>query len=274
MPYTLGQIVSGLPAKAAGRGNWGTTADGSLGMIAAQQAVMEITETAELEELKYQTPIPPLGPLQMTAGNPIVPIANLLATIAGNTNFPQFQSIASQFVDITDVYTFWIWFQGGVNQSGRILEYRRIPAADMYTYGVTSSNQQSFGVAPPVYYSRFGAVLQLAPSPDQSYFYFVRVKLRHPWPSSSLNNAVIFAPDSWMEIFQYSAILRLAMNEGIQDSSIYKTAADFLTSRGMAPWQLRNLQMQRDERHNSRSMSLRANVYTHRLWPPLPLSRT
>ena len=264
MAYTLGQIVAGIPAKSAGRNNWGTTADGSLGINAAQQAVMEITETAELEELKYQTPVPPQTPLQMTAGNPIVPIASIIATIAGNTSFPAFQSIAANFSDITDIYTFWIWFAGGTNQSGRTLEYRRITAADMYTYGITSSNQQSFGIAPPVYYSRFNQYLQVAPAPDQNYLFFVRPKLRHPWPTSSLVNAPIFAPDSWMEIFQYAAVARLAMNEGIQDSGIYKTAMDFLKTRGMDPWSLRNLQMQRDERHNSRSMSLRTAVYTFR----------
>lgn len=264
MPYTLGDIVTGLPAKGGGRDNWGVTADNSLGINAAQQAVQEITETAELEELKYQTPIPPLTAIQMTAGNPVIPITTILATIAGNTNYPQFQSIAAQITDITDVWAFWIWFQGGVNQSGRLLKYRRIPAVDMYTYGVTSSNQQSFGVAPPVYYSRFGKVLQVGPAPDQSYFYFTRTQLRHPFPLSSLAAATIFAPDSWKEIFQRAAIVKLAMDEGIQDTSIYKTNVDFLEKRGMAPWQLRTLQMQRDERKNERALSLRSEVYTFR----------
>jgi hypothetical protein len=264
MAYTLGNIVSGIPAKAGGRNNWGTTADGSLGIVAAQQAVMEITETAELEELKYQTPVPPQTALQMTAGQPIVPIATLIGTIAGNTAYPQFQSISANFSDITDVYSFWIWFSGGVNQSGRLLEYRRIPADDMYTYGVTSSNVQSYGIAPPVYYSRFNQYLQVGPAPDQSYFYFVRTKLRHPWPASGLASATIFAPDSWMEVFQRAAVVKLASDEGIQDSSIYKTNADFLEMRGMAPWQLRTLQQQRDERHNSRSLSLRTPVYSFR----------
>lgn len=265
MSYTLGQIVAGLPAKGAGRQNWGTTTDGSVGIIAAQQAVMEITESAELEELKYQTPVPPLtGILQMTAGNPVISIASILATIQSNTNFPQFQSIYSQFTDITDIYTFWLWFQGSYMQSGRLLEYRRVTATDMYTYGVTSNNSGSYGTAPPVYVTRFNQNLQVGPAPDQNYLFFVRPKLRHPWPSSSLAAATIFAPDTWMQIFQYAAIRQLAADEGMQDSSIYKTATDFLEKRNMAPWQLRKLQMQRDEMHNSRSLSLRTGVYTFR----------
>ncbi len=265
MAYTLGQIVAGIPAKSGGRNNWGVQTDGSLGINAAQQVVMEITETAELEELKYQTPVPPLtGILQMTAGNPIIPISSILATIAANTNYPQFQPLSSEIYDITDVYTFWLWFQGGVGNSGRNLEYRRVTATDMYTYGVTSQNVGSYGTAPPVYYTRFGSNLQVGPAPDQSYYFFVRPKLRHPWPASSLASAPIFAPDSWMQIFQYAAVCQLAKDEGIQDSSIYKTAMDFLEARGMAPYQLRQVQMLRDERHNSRSLSLRTPVYSFR----------
>lgn len=264
MSYTLGQIVAGLPAKSGGRNNWGLTADGSLGIVAAQQAVMEITETAELEELKYQTPVPPLtGIMQMTAGTPVISIASILATIPGNTNYPQFQAVAANIVDITDVYTFWLWFQGGVGQSGRNLDFRVITALDMYTYGITSNNAGSYGTAPPVYYSRFGSNLQVGPAPDQNYFFFVRPKLRHPWPSSSLSSAPIFAPDSWQQIFQYAAVYQLAKDEGMTDQSFAVTALNFLKQRGMDPYTLRQVQRLRDERHNSRSLSLRTQVYTH-----------
>lgn len=265
MSFTLGNIVSNLPAKSGGRNSWGNTADGSFPIIQAQQAVMEITETAELEELKYQTPVPPqTGILQMSVGVPVTPISTILATIATNANYPQFSTIATQIVDITDVFTYWIWFGGGVNSAGRTLEYRRITTLDMYTYGVTSNSNSSFGVAPPVYYSRFGSNLQVGPAPDRTYFNFLRVQLRHPFPTSSLAAAPIFAPASWQEAFEYATILKLAAGEGIQDSSIYKTAKDWLESRGMAPWQRRTLQQMRDERHNARALSLRTAVYTYR----------
>jgi hypothetical protein len=268
--YTLGQIVSGLPAKGGGRLNWGTTTDNSLGMIAAMQAVIEITETAELEELKYQTPVPPATALSLTAGNPIIPISSLLATIAGNTAYPQFEPYSSLFTDVTDQYDGWLWFQGSgfqpnaVNQSGRVIEYRRVVAVDMFTYGVTSSTQTSYGTAPSVYYTRFNQNYQIGPSPDQNYPFFFRLKLRHPFPATSQASMPIFAPDSWMQVFQYAAIEQLAKDEGIDSSSsICKTAKEFLESRGMAMWQLRKLQRDRDETHNQRSMSLRTSRYTY-----------
>ena len=132
----------------------------------------------------------------------------------------------------------------------------------MYSFGITSNQQAGYGVAPPVYFSRFGSNLQVGPSPDQNYAYFFRVKLRHPFPTSSLAAAAIFAPDRWLQIFQYSAIRQLAADEGIQDSSIYKTASEYLEKRGMLPWQLAQLQMQRDEKHNERQASFRAAKYT------------
>jgi len=69
-----------------------------------------------------------------------------------------------------------------VNQAGRTLKYRRIPTIDTYSYGITSNVANQLGVAPPVYYSRFGNNLQVGPVPDQNYQYFVRMKLRHPFP--------------------------------------------------------------------------------------------
>jgi hypothetical protein len=267
--YTLGQIVVGLPAKSGGRNNWGVTSDNSLGMVAAMQVIDEITETAELEELKYQTPVPPLTPLSLTVGNPIVPISTLLGSIAGNTNYPQFQAYGSNFVDITDQYDGWLWFQGSgfqpnaVNQSGRIIEYRRVPAVDMYTYGVTSNTQTSYGTAPSVYYTRFNQNFQLGPSPDQAYPYFFRLKLRQFFFATAQATTPIFAPSTWMQIFQYAAVLQLAKDEGISDASFVKTANDFMTSRGMDMYNLRQVQMKRDERHNQRSLSLRTSRYTH-----------
>ncbi len=272
MSYTLGQIVAGLPAKSGGRLNWGVTTDNSIGMVAAMQVIDEITETAELEELKYQTPVPPATPLALTAGNPIVPISTLLATIAGNTAYPQFQAYITAggaFVDVTDQYDGWIWFQGNqyssnaVNQSGRVIEYRRVPAVDMYTYGVTSNVQTSYGTAPSVYYTRFNQNFQLGPSPDQSYSYFFRLKLRQPFLSTGQAATTIFAPSTWMQIFQYAAVLQLAKDEGIADASFVKTAEQFMSSRGMDMYNLRQVQMKRDERHNSRSLSLRTSRYTH-----------
>ncbi len=198
--FSIASCVANLPAKLGNRQNLGipiaggpnatnmNLADGSLAVSAVLEAIKELTETWEFEELKYQTFVPPQTALSLAQGNPIVTIASLLATIATNTNFPLFQAL--NFIDLTDIYTFWMWFSGGVNQAGRTLKYRRVTTVDSYSYGITSNTQGNLGTAPPVFYTRFGQVLQVGPIPDQAYQFFVRMKLRHPftapWAGSSL----------------------------------------------------------------------------------------
>lgn len=262
MSFTIGNCVSGLPPLFNNRTNIGSTADGTVGTVAVIQAIQQLTETFEFEELKYQTPVPPATTLSLIQGNPVVPIASLLATIAGNTLYPQFQGAAAGlFVDITDVYTFWMWFSGGVNQAGRVLEYRRIPVVDLYSYGITSNQQGNLGQAPPVYFSRFGASLQVSPVPDQNYQFFVRMKLRHPFPASSFATQTVFVPDSWQQAVQYLACYNIALGEGAVD--YIKMYTDRLMALGIdiSVLTLRS-QMSRDERHNSRALSLRTGSYT------------
>jgi hypothetical protein len=262
MSYTVGDCVTGLPAKFDNRTDLGVTTDGSIGVVAVTDAIQNLTETFEFEELKYQTPVPPAATLSLVQGNPVVTIASLLATIAGNTNFPQFQPIAAEFVDITDVYTFWMWFAPGISGAGRALEYRRVTTIDLYSYGVTSNQIGQLGQAPPVYYSRFGSVLQVGPVPDQNYQFFVRVKLRQPFPAATVSAQVVFMPDSWKQAVQYLACYNLALNEGAE--TYMAMFAQKLLALGIDVDVLKlRAQMERDEKHNSRQMSLRTASYTH-----------
>src|SRR5208282_3026611 len=118
--FTIGDCVPNIVTKFGNRQNLNTTADGSQTITAIMETIKELTETYEFEELKYQTPVPNATPLNLTAGNPVVPIATLLATIQGNAIYPQFQN--QNIIDISDIYTFWMWFAGGVNQAGRTLD--------------------------------------------------------------------------------------------------------------------------------------------------------
>jgi hypothetical protein len=187
--FIIGNCIANLPVKFGGRQDLNNLADGSKPVTAVMEAVKELTETYEFEELKYVTPVPSLTPLSLTAGNPVVSIASLLATIPTNSAlYPQFQG--QNIIDLSDIYTFWMWFAGGVNQAGRTLKYRRIPTIDTYSYGITNNSAGQLGVAPPVFFSRFGNQLQVGPVPDQNYQYFVRMKLRHPFPVGGTTNFV------------------------------------------------------------------------------------
>lgn len=211
--FTVGNCISNLSTKFGNRQDisvaQGGLADGSKAATAVIEALKELTETYEFEELKYQTPVPPATTLNLTAGNPIVPIGLLLGTIAGNTVYPQFQN--QNWTDLTDVYTFWIWFSGGVTQAGRTLKYRRITTIDMYSYGITSNNQNQLGVAPPVYQSRFGSIIQVGPVPDISYQFFVRMKLRHPFPIAGTQ---VFTPATFTVTLTAGAVTAVTVVSG------------------------------------------------------------
>jgi hypothetical protein len=192
MSFSVRSCIYNIPTKFGNRLNLANYNDGSPTVVAVKQAIQTLTETYELEELKYQTPVPPATPLQLTAGQPLIPFSTLIATIPGNTLFPQFQT--QNIKDFTDFYDSWIWFSGGVNQAGRTLDYRRITAVDQDSYGITSNTQGAIGTAPPTYFSQFGNMLQVGPSPDNNYQYFIRVKLRHPFPINEPFMPAILAP--------------------------------------------------------------------------------
>lgn len=232
MSFSIANCIANLPAKFGNRQNMGflqqgtmnassvATADGSLAVTAVSEAVKELTETYEFEELKYTTPVPPAAPLSLTISNPYIAIGpastsgSLLSTIAGNTVFPQFQS--QNITDITDIYTFWMWFSGGVNQAGRVLGYRRKPAVDLVSYGITNMTQGQIGVAPPVYFTRFGANLQVGPAPDQAYQYFVSMKLRHPFPVAlgAFGAGGGFTPAVLLPVLVAGAVSRVTVTSG------------------------------------------------------------
>jgi hypothetical protein len=205
--FSIGTCVTNIPFKFGNRLDLANAADGSKTIVALVQSIQELSETFEFEELKYQTPVPPATTLAMTTSQPVIPIAALLATIPGNTLYPQFQT--QNILDITDIYTFWMWFSSGVNQAGRTLDYRRVPTVDQDSYGITSNTQGAIGIAPPTYFTRFGSVLQVGPAPDNPYQYFVRMKLRHPFPFNAP-----FSPATFTVTVAGGAITSLSVASG------------------------------------------------------------
>jgi hypothetical protein len=205
--YTVGTMVGEIPPKFGNRLDLYNYMDGSKPIVALRQTISELTETFEFEELKYITPVPPATTLAMSTSQPVIPIATLLATIQGNSVYPQFQN--QNWLDITDVYDFWMWFSSGPNQAGRTLDYRRVPTVDQDSYGITSNTQGAVGTAPPTYYTRFGNVLQVGPSPDNPYQYFVRMKLRHPFPFNAPFAAATLTP-----VLTGNAVSSVTVNAG------------------------------------------------------------
>lgn len=235
-----------------GRSNLGpATSSTALYAIACREAIAELTETYEFEELKVPSPI--------------VPIPYGVSTFSINDFIPT----ADTEWDITDIYDWGFWLNPGT-QIGpfRILKYRRIPTVDQYQFGTTAP-------APPVYFSRFGAPqaisagsagfpLIIGPTPDNTYLSFMRFKARHPF-TTTIFDSPIYMPMSWMEIIEYSACLRMATWQGSTDYiAMFRTILFGDPKNPSQPGlvKARYAQMERDANHNERQISVVTQRYS------------
>lgn len=250
----ISDLYQGIVNKFGGRLNLGpqnsTTA---LYVTSARDAIRELTETYEFEELKVPSPI--------------VPIQMGVATYSISAFIP---TTGEQEFDITDIYDWGFWLNPGTNNGPfRIMKYRRVPTVDQYQFGTTAP-------APPVYFSRFGAPqgispasknfpLVVGPIPDQTYLSFMRFKARHPF-TTNLYDSPIYLPDSWQEIIEYSTCLRLAINQGSEQFiGTYKTIlyGDPKRPQDVGLVKARASQMERDANHNERQISVVMSTYSY-----------
>lgn len=239
---TVGSLVPSVVQKFGNRQDLNSTADGSPAVVAILESVAELTETYEFEELKYRSPI-----FQLTLGQSEYSIPSL---ISGNP---------ISATDLTKMFTITFWFEGQVNAI-RNLKYRRYPTVVMYAFGLGGSSNID---TPPIYWSRYNNNISLAPAPDQAYYAFVMLQLRHPNPTSDQAEQLIYMPDSWRDIVAYSAAMRLAANEGAFDyrNNIYALLHGDAKTQQPGLIMGRVPQMERDEMMNERQLSVQVNRY-------------
>jgi hypothetical protein len=252
---TIQNLYPGIVAKMQGRSNLGPAASTTaLYTIASREAIQELTETYEFEELKVPSPI-----VTIQMGVSTYSIASFIPTDSTDTEF-----------DLTDIYDWGFWLNPGQQQGPfRIMKYRRVPTVDQYQFGTTNP-------APPVYFSRFGAPqgispaaanfpLVIGPIPDQNYLSFMRFKARHPF-TTLIYDSPIYMPDSWQEIIEYSAALRLATWQGATDFvALFRTILFGDPKNPQQPGlvKARYAQMERDANHNERQVTVVMNPYSY-----------
>jgi hypothetical protein len=248
----ISDLYPGIVNKFGGRQNFGPAASTTaLYVTAVKQAIQEITETYEFEELKVMSPIVPIQ-----FGVSTYPISAFITPTLTTT------------WDITDIYDWGFWLNPGAqNGPFRILKYRRVGTIDYYQFGTTAP-------APPVYFSRFGSPwgiagpngnLTLGPIPNANYFSFMRFKARHPF-TTNVYDSPVYIPDSWQEIIEYSACLRLAIGEGSdQYISIFRNVlhGDPKRPNDVGLLKAREAQMERDANHNERQISVVMQTYSY-----------
>jgi hypothetical protein len=241
---TIGSLVPGVVQKFGNRQDLNLTADNSPAVKAIIAAILNLTETYEFEELKFRSPV-----ANLVFGQSEYSIPSL---ISGNP---------INAVDLTKMFTINFWFQGQTN-AVRELKYRRYPTVVMYAFGLGG---QSNIDTPPIYWSRYNNNISLAPAPDQNYFYFIMMQLRHPILAVNQATQAIYMPPSWQEVVEYDAARRLALNEGAFDYANNFYMALNGDQKTGEPGLLKGLipQMIRDEMMNERQLSLAVTRYGH-----------
>jgi len=75
----------------------------------------------------------------------------------------------------------------------------------------------------PAYWTRYGNQIYIAPQPNNSYYSYMRYQRQHPFSKPAALTDIIYLPDEWREIVEYSAAMRGAGNLRMLDyASSYK----------------------------------------------------
>ena len=245
---TIGDLISGVNAKL---GNRTDLTDRIPYWLRA--AILELTETNEFEELRTTGP----------TVNLTVPANNTQAVYP----LTFFKNPGDANINTVVAFSYFVDYPS--NNVIRELDYR-VPAVidSLGTY-------QSI----PIYWTRFGSSIILAPPPNQPYAAFLRYQREHPMNNAgaddnnttALNQTQVLMPASWREIVEYSAALRAATELRSDDYATryhdilfgdpeYRVSGGLRGRPGLIA--ARTFQNQRDASTNTRRLGIQVNRYS------------
>jgi hypothetical protein len=213
-----------------------------------RKALIELTESNPFEELRRTGPV-------VTTNLSTNPVSAFLNN-GDDYNYPE---------------VFTIFVDSPTNTVKDTLDYKTPKAIEIMTSPVTT------GI--PKYWTRFGSSFRFAPVPFKTFTLFLQYQVKHPFPGDP-NDAValagqqLFITDSWEEIVEYSAALRIAIVKRWNDQALVLhnllygdpsagTGTDGKLNRpGLI--QARKFQVERDQQFNSRSLGIRVGRYNPR----------
>lgn len=177
---TIGDLIPNVISKLSNR-----TVPANKCVKWIQDAVKDITASFPFTELQVTGPT-----LQLTIGQP-----EYLKRAFLNAND----------IDATNIDSFFLYISGS-SGTGYPLKYRTIPTVEAM---MKIAGQ-------PVYWSRHGAFIYVAPMPSVAYYVFQRYQQRHPFTDNPINDTIRIA-DDWLEIVEYGAAMRGAWDERMYD---------------------------------------------------------
>jgi hypothetical protein len=63
----------------------------------------------------------------------------------------------------------------------------------------------------PAWWTRYGGVIRVGPTPNATYTMFMRYQVKHPFTNPGAITDPIYLPNSWFDIAAYSAAMRIAI---------------------------------------------------------------
>lgn len=202
-----------------------------------KRAVQELCESNTFEELKITGPT-----VALTAGTVSYPVTTFM--LDSGDDYVQIPSFAV-FVDFPN------------NTIVQPIQYKTVMAIEPMIAGAT--------VGVPSRWTRYGTNILIGPNPNQPYSVFMRYQMRHRFPNdeSQLGGVTLYIPDTWEEIVAYAAAERIAVIKRWNDQADYlhkllygDPASQQKDGTLGRPGLLgaRTLQIERDQRHNSRQL--------------------
>ena len=212
-----------------------------------RKAIIELTESTPFEELRRTGP-----QVTMTVGQAIYPVASFLNP-GDDYNYPEVMVV---YVDV------------GTNSVVDVVQYKTPQAIERMIAPATQGL--------PSRYTRFGPNFHFGPNPNAAYVMFLRYQVKHPFgdlSDTAIKGQPLLLPDSWEEIVEYSAALRIARvkrwNE--QADIIHQQLfgdPEYVASDGKRGRpglvSARMLQNERDSKFNSRQIGILSSRYNAR----------
>ena len=202
-----------------------------------KRAVQEVCESNNFEELKLTGPT--------------------VALITGQVSYPVSYFMQDSGDDYVQIPSFAVFVDYPNNTITSPIQYKVVMAIEPMLAGGT--------VGIPTRWTRYGTQILIGPNPNQPYYVYMRYQMRHRFPNdeSAMGGVLLYIPDTWEEIVAYAAAERIAQAKRWNDQAEYihkmlygdpasKQRDGTLGRPGLIG--ARTLQIERDQRHNSRQL--------------------
>lgn len=192
MSFTVGDVYTDLVDYLSGR-NVPTTK----GYEWIRKSVLELTETYKFPDN------------QVTG-----PVVQLTQFSSGPYNYNQFMQPADAGLDITNIDSFFVYYETPISLAGSNGEN---PGIQLKFKTIDTLELSLNIVGQPIYWTRYNGAIYIAFAPELNYSAYCRYRKMQTFSEPISPNDVILMPNTWQDIVGYAAAERGAMSLDLND---------------------------------------------------------